>query len=156
MRFLGRRVNMPSFCLIFFLTMSTLASVSLASLELGFYKTSCPSAEAIVRETVNKAASQNPGIAAGLIRMHFHDCFVRGCDASVLLDSTPGNPAEREHPTNNPSLRGFEVIHEAKYKIEAQCLASLGCWLDVLFLLGFRELNLAVQRHHIPETCGGR
>lgn len=46
------------------------------TLVLGYYQQSCPFVEDIVRRTVLQAIIKDPRIAAPLLRMHFHDCFV--------------------------------------------------------------------------------
>ncbi|KAL6878302.1 hypothetical protein ACP4OV_012472 [Aristida adscensionis] len=97
-------------------------------LQMGYYHDKCPQAEAIVKSVMEKAIYQNPGNGSAVIRMLFHDCFVEGCDASVLLDPTPFSPTpEKQSAPNNPTLRGFELIDAIKDALEAACPGVVSC-----------------------------
>ncbi|XP_071700963.1 peroxidase 27-like [Rutidosis leptorrhynchoides] len=103
------------------------------SLRLGFYKKTCPQAEAIVYATTAKYIHQAPPLTASLLRLHFHDCFVRGCDSSVLLNSTTTSKAEKDG-LPNLSLRGFQVVDAVKTALEEACPGVVSC-ADTLALV---------------------
>ncbi|KAI4974104.1 hypothetical protein ZWY2020_046590 [Hordeum vulgare] len=84
----------------------TLITMSSAELPYDFYSSSCPKAEETIRNVVYNLTDANPSIAAALIRLHFHDCFAMGCDASILLDSSSANPQpEKSSTRSRPPLR---------------------------------------------------
>ncbi|GMY09932.1 peroxidase 3-like [Fagus crenata] len=102
-------------------------------LVLGFYSKNCPRAEKIIHDFVNMQIHNAPTLAAAFIRMHFNDCFIRGCDASVLLNSTSNNQAEKD-ALPNLSLRGFEFVDRVKSLVEAECPGIVSC-ADIIALV---------------------
>ncbi|XP_006658125.1 peroxidase 2 [Oryza brachyantha] len=113
-----------SLCLM--VLVAAMASPASAQLSATFYDTSCPSALSTIRSAVTAAVNSEPRMGASLLRLHFHDCFVQGCDASVLL---AGN--EQNAIPNAGSLRGFSVIDSIKTQVEAVCSQTVSC-ADIL------------------------
>lgn len=97
--------------------------------KVGFYSTSCPSVQSIVKSTVTSHFQSDPTVAPALLRLHFHDCFVQGCDGSILID---GSGTEKTAVFNG-GLRGYEVIDDAKKQLEAACPGVVSC-ADILAL----------------------
>ncbi|KAF9612079.1 hypothetical protein IFM89_037998 [Coptis chinensis] len=113
-------------------------SVTLASqLRPGFYAQTCPRAESIVRDVMWKAMMRETRSAASVMRLQFHDCFVNGCDASLLLDDTPDMLGEKLSLSNINSLRSYEVIDEIKEALENNCPGVVSC-ADII-IMGSRD-----------------
>ncbi|KAH0996774.1 hypothetical protein GBA52_020638 [Prunus armeniaca] len=104
----------------------TFASQCSGALEVGFYRGKCGrfvDVEGIVAGVVKTKFFRDRTIAAALIRLQFHDCFVNGCDASILLD---GSASEKTAPPNL-SVRGFDIIDTAKTAVESVCRGVVSC-----------------------------
>ncbi|KAI4321118.1 hypothetical protein MLD38_034538 [Melastoma candidum] len=104
-----------------------LATSARAQLSPNFYATSCPSALSIIQGAVSSAVSAELRMGASLLRLHFHDCFVNGCDGSILLDDTANFTGEKTAAPNLNSVRGFNVIDNIKTQLEQQCPGIVSC-----------------------------
>ncbi|KAL3501585.1 hypothetical protein ACH5RR_036034 [Cinchona calisaya] len=100
-------------------------------LTLDYYKEKCPNVLEIVRNEMECAVLSDPRNAALILRLHFHDCFVQGCDGSVLLDDTITLQGEKNAPNNKNSLKGFRTIDRIKNILESECPGIVSC-ADIL------------------------
>ncbi|WOG96374.1 hypothetical protein DCAR_0415709 [Daucus carota subsp. sativus] len=98
-----------------------------------FYDHSCPNAIQIVKSIVSSAVARDTRMAASLLRLHFHDCFVKGCDASILLDSSGSVISEKSSNPNRKSVRGYGVIDQIKSALELECPQTVSC-ADIMAL----------------------
>lgn len=64
-----------SFSIIFLGLMAVLRSQ--AALDVHYYDRTCPEAEKIIRYTVLNASMHDAKVPARILRMFFHDCFIR-------------------------------------------------------------------------------
>ncbi|EMS66985.1 Peroxidase 4 [Triticum urartu] len=121
--------NASALCFVLLVVMA--AGGASAQLSTGFYSSSCPGALGAVASVVQSAVAKEPRMGASILRLFFHDCFVQGCDGSLLLDDTPSFQGEKTAMPNNGSVRGFEVIDAIKVAVENICPGVVSC-ADVL------------------------
>ncbi|KAG5591507.1 hypothetical protein H5410_042021 [Solanum commersonii] len=113
---------------VLFCVMSVLALFSDGQLDYSYYERASLSLHRIVHWNVWEALRCNSIIAASLIRLHFHDCFVNGCDGSTYYFKGEKNVAP-----NHNSFRGYETIDIIKAHIERDCPSTVSC-VDILTL----------------------
>ncbi|KAH9295532.1 hypothetical protein KI387_039120, partial [Taxus chinensis] len=119
-------------------------ALSLNFLSLDYYEKTCPLALSIIRSQMDIAVAKEVRMAAFILRLHFHDCFVQGCDASVLLDDTPTFTGEKSANANVNSTRGFEVIDAIKEKLESVCPGVVSC-ADILTVAARDAVLLTIR-----------
>ncbi|XP_059670223.1 peroxidase 63-like [Cornus florida] len=123
---------LPLLLLLSLSSLSLLTPSQSQQLTPNYYQKSCPRFEQIVQDTVTNKQITSPTTAAATLRIFLHDCLVDGCDASVLVSSTPFNKAERDADINlSLPGDGFDVVVRAKTALELACPATVSC-ADIL------------------------
>ncbi|KAI7996126.1 Peroxidase 11 [Camellia lanceoleosa] len=129
-------------------------------LTLDYYASTCPNALDIVKKEMECAVMSDPRNAAFILRLHFHDCFVQGCDGSVLLDDTFTLQGEKKAAININALKGFRIIDRIKNKLESECPGTVSCAdiltiaaRDAVILVGGPDWDVPLGRND-SKTAG--
>ncbi|PWA65612.1 heme peroxidase [Artemisia annua] len=153
-RSVGRMNNTLIVMCTMIISCCKILAISETSLRVGFYDETCPDAESIVNGFVKDAARFDNQMPAILLRLHFHDCFVQvlslifffkstqlswfhlvlinnawfefdqGCDGSILIDD---DPISEKLAEGHQGVKGFDVIENAKSRLEFVCPGVVSC-----------------------------
>ncbi|PAN48394.1 hypothetical protein PAHAL_9G379400 [Panicum hallii] len=96
-----------------------------AQLANSYYAGKCGNAsvETIIQDAVKARLAWDKRMVAGLLHLLFHDCFVAGCDASILLDG----PNTEKTALQNNGLFGYDLIDDIKTTLENACPGVVSC-----------------------------
>ncbi|CAM0151666.1 unnamed protein product [Urochloa decumbens] len=130
-----------------------IAAAAEAHLQIGAYNETCPQVEEVVLKEMTAIVGKSPDLAGAVLRLFSVDCFVGGCEASILLDSTPNSTAEKDAPLNK-GVRGFEAVDAIKAKLDAACPGVVSC-ADTLALAARDSIRLS-KGPFIPLPTGRR
>ncbi|KAL5772309.1 hypothetical protein ACOSQ2_012233 [Xanthoceras sorbifolium] len=114
-------------------------------LSVNYYAKSCPQLEQLVGSVTSQQFKEAPVSGPATIRLFFHDCFVEGCDGSILISTPPGSKvlAEKDAPDNkNLRTEGFESIRKARALVESKCPGIVSC-ADILAIAARDFVHLA-------------
>ncbi|KAH1256449.1 Cationic peroxidase 1 [Glycine max] len=120
------------FVVLHALVFASIATSALSQLSPNYYDYSCPKALSTIKSVVEASVQKERRMGASLLRLHFHDCFVNGCDGSILLDSTSSIDSEKNAAANLQSARGFEVVDDIKKAVDEACGKPVVSCADIL------------------------
>ncbi|XP_010686355.2 peroxidase 19 [Beta vulgaris subsp. vulgaris] len=138
----------PTLCTILLILLNTINTSHSAhhrQLSVDYYAKTCPDVEKLVGSFTSEQFKAAPAIASATIRLFFHDCFVEGCDASILISSNPGSKelVERDAPLNKDlPIEAFELINKAKALVDNKCPGVVSC-SDILTISTRDYVHLA-------------
>ncbi|KAF7151182.1 hypothetical protein RHSIM_Rhsim02G0138300 [Rhododendron simsii] len=110
-----------------------------------FYAKSCPQLDQLVGSVTAQQFREAPVSGPATIRLFFHDCFVEGCDGSILIKTRAGSKelAERDAQDNKDLAKeAFDSIMKAKEVVESKCPGVVSC-ADILAVAARDFVHLA-------------
>ncbi|KAF6150460.1 hypothetical protein GIB67_030261 [Kingdonia uniflora] len=125
---------------------------------MNYYAQSCPRAEEIVKEQVIKLYHKHGNTAVSWVRYLFHDCMVKSCDASLLLETANGIVSEMS-AERSFGMRNFKYITTIKAALESECPVTVSC-ADIIALsaregvkmLGGSDFSMKTGRRDSQES----
>ncbi|CAN0853234.1 Peroxidase 19 [Linum grandiflorum] len=126
--------NSPSTFLFILLLHIPLATGAVAhrrprQLSVNYYAKTCPHLEQLVGSVTSQQFKVSPISGPATIRLFFHDCFVEGCDGSILISTKAGSRelAEKEAEENKDlRVEGYDTVFKAKSLVETKCPGATG------------------------------
>ncbi|XP_028767924.1 peroxidase 12 [Neltuma alba] len=121
-----------------------------------FYESSCPGVESMVTKHLKSVFKKDIGQAPALLRIFFHDCFVQGCDGSILLDAiAPSNQSERDSRSNGGiRTEALKTIDDIRELVHKKCGRVVSC-ADIVALAG-RDAVVLTGGPSFPVPLGRR
>ncbi|KAF8661840.1 hypothetical protein HU200_056798 [Digitaria exilis] len=135
--------------------LSAVPSAQASELQVGYYSKKCKGLENVVKWHVVKALKAHRRTGAALVRLLFHDCFVRGCDGSVLLDKSYDNPHPEKDAPVNIGLAAFDLLEEIKADLEHRCPGVVSC-SDILIYAARDAASFLSNGHVHFDVPAGR
>ncbi|KAG2690223.1 hypothetical protein I3760_09G177300 [Carya illinoinensis] len=115
----------PCFLLLFSLILFQF-HLGKCDLQPDYYSQSCPQAEAIIEREVTNLYHKHGNTAVSWVRNLFHDCMVKSCDASLLLETVNGITSEKTSERSF-GMRNFKYVQTIKAALELECPLKVSC-----------------------------
>ncbi|KAM0051566.1 putative peroxidase [Helianthus debilis subsp. tardiflorus] len=115
-------------------------------LTVDYYAKTCPQLEQIVAFVTSQNFKVSPATAPATIRLFFHDCFVQGCDGSILISMKPGSmglPEKESEDNQDIPAYAYQIIEKAKAMVEVKCPGVVSC-ADILALAARDYIHLVI------------